>query len=62
MQVVIRKDSAPALGDLRRMGTGDHIILVAGVTDRKDWARVAHALVVAVAHGASVGWLCDGSL
>jgi hypothetical protein len=46
--------SAPALGDLRRLQTGDVVILHADAVTRKDWPRYADALNVAHARGADI--------
>jgi hypothetical protein len=58
--VLIDKDSAPPLGDLRLMGQGDSIFLRKGWTERKDGARYADAVMTAVARGADVRWLRRG--
>ncbi|MFD3573827.1 hypothetical protein [Streptomyces sp. NPDC058644] len=50
----IRPDYAPALGDLRVMGLGDVIVVRAGATERKDWARYMDAIGQAVARGTEV--------
>jgi hypothetical protein len=46
--------SAPALGDVRNLGAGDVIWLHRNVEARKDWARYADAIGVAVTRGAEV--------
>jgi len=52
--VDIRPESAPALGDLRRLGGGDTIFVFAGAAHRPDWARIQDAIGSAVARGANV--------
>mgnify|MGYP001167113941 CR=1 FL=1 len=57
--VDIRPESAPALGDLRRLGAGDTIFVFAGATQRPDWGRIQDAIGSAVARGANVTHLED---
>jgi hypothetical protein len=58
--VDIRQDAAPALGDVRLLGEGDHIYVFKDARARADWPRYAGAIGEAVGRGASVLWL-DGS-
>lgn len=51
---VITKDTAPALGNVRTLGSGDAIVLRPDATQRKDWARYQHAIGEAVSRGAGV--------
>lgn len=55
--VDIRLESAPALGDIRALGAGDHIYVFENAKQRKDWGRYTEAIGAAVGHGASVSWL-----
>ncbi|MFJ9408596.1 hypothetical protein [Streptomyces sp. NPDC101393] len=57
MFVDIRQDAAPALGDVRALGEGDHIYVFKDAKQRKDWTRYAVAIGHAVCNGASVSWL-----
>ncbi|QPB09570.1 hypothetical protein CPT_Sycamore_030 [Streptomyces phage Sycamore] len=50
-------DAAPALGDIRAMGTGDTVWLSPGVDGRNDWGRYLDALSSAVTRGAEVRWV-----
>ncbi|RCH68734.1 hypothetical protein DT019_08650 [Streptomyces sp. SDr-06] len=52
----VSHDTAPALGDLRKLGHGDTIWLQADARQRKDWTRYADALATAIARGADVRW------
>lgn len=52
----ISKDQAPALGDVRLMGSGDTIVVDLDAVDRKDWARYQDAIRQAMARGADVRW------
>lgn len=54
MERKITVSHAPALGDLRAMGTGDTVWIHANAETRKDWARYADALAAAVTRGAEV--------
>lgn len=55
--VLIDKNSAPALGDVRLLGKGDSIFLRKGWTERRDGSRYADAVMAAVTRGADVRWL-----
>ncbi|QBZ73402.1 hypothetical protein SEA_HEATHER_32 [Streptomyces phage Heather] len=55
--VLIDKGSAPPLGDVRLLGSGDSIFLRKGWTERTDGARYADAVMSAVARGADVRWI-----
>lgn len=55
--VLIDKDSAPALGDIRLLGKGDSIFLRNGWTSRRDGTRYADAVMSAVMRGADVRWV-----
>jgi hypothetical protein len=55
--VDIRLESAPALGDLRALGAGDHIYVFQNARQRKDWGYYTAAIGHAVGNGASVSWL-----
>jgi hypothetical protein len=50
----IRKDQAPALGDIRDLGRGDTIVVTHDANQRKDWGRFASAIADAVTQGADV--------
>jgi hypothetical protein len=50
--VLIAPDTAPAIGDVRALGTGDTILLRDGWSLRKDSGRYAGAIADAVSHGA----------
>ncbi len=52
--VDIRPESAPALGDVRTLGEGDHIYIYAGADKREDWPRYLAAVTHAVGRGANV--------
>lgn len=54
MFAVIRKDVAPALGDVRELGRGDVVLIVNGATARPDWGRYVDAVGQAVTNGADV--------
>lgn len=54
MFAVIRKDHAPALGNVRELGRGDTIVIVNGASVRPDWARYLDAIGQAVTNGADV--------
>lgn len=51
---VITKADAPALGDVRRMGQGDALIIGANATQRPDWPRYLEAMGPAITNGAEV--------
>lgn len=55
--MILSADSAPAIGDVRAASEGETIWLRPGVNSRKDWARYADALFVAVTRGADVRWV-----
>lgn len=55
--VLITRDSAPPLGDLRALGAGDSIFIRKGAFDRKDAGRYADAVSSAVSRGADVRWV-----
>ena len=46
--------SAPALGDLRKLQTGDVVLVRADAVKRNDWPRYSDALTVAHNRGADV--------
>jgi hypothetical protein len=46
--------SAPALGDLRKLQTGDVVLLRADAVKRVDWPRYSDALTVAHNRGAVI--------
>lgn len=50
----ITKSTAPALGDLRRLGVGNVIVIGAGATSRPDWGRYENAIGAAVTRGAEI--------
>ncbi|QAX94729.1 hypothetical protein HOV12_gp29 [Streptomyces phage Lilbooboo] len=52
----IGPESAPALGDVRALKSGDTVYLKPGAVERRDWGRYADALTQAIARGASVVW------
>lgn len=54
--VRIAREKAPPLGDIRSMQRGDVVVLVDGVTERRDWPRYADAIIAAVSRGAEVRW------
>jgi hypothetical protein len=45
---------APAMGDVRVMGTGDTVWLHEGATGRPDWPRMVDAIGAAISRGAEV--------
>jgi hypothetical protein len=53
-EVLITTKSAPALGDVRTLGTGDTVYMVTGWTARKDAPRYLDAVSAAVTRGADV--------
>lgn len=55
--MVISKDSAPAIGDVRAAKEGETVWLRPGVNSRKDWPRYADALFIALTRGADVRWV-----
>lgn len=54
--VIIYKDRAPAIGDVRN---ADTVLLATGAETRKDFSRYLDAAMAAVARGADVRWV-DG--
>lgn len=48
------------MGDVRRMQTGDVLILHDAARTRADWSRYQDAIRHAVARGAEVRWVHDG--
>ncbi|MCX4572309.1 hypothetical protein OHB41_03730 [Streptomyces sp. NBC_01571] len=50
----ISKAGAPALGDVRQMGSGDTLVILPSATQRRDWGRYQDAIGQAVARGAEV--------
>lgn len=57
--MVISKESAPALGDIRAMGEGSYILLRPSARQRKDWGRYQDAIAQAVSRGVGVHWLAQ---
>jgi hypothetical protein len=57
MERYVSYTGCPALGDIRRMGSGDTIALTDAAKERKDWGRIVDALAAAVSRGAGVRWL-----
>lgn len=55
--IFLRKDSCPALGDVRALGPGDEIVVAPGAETRKDWPRYVDAIGVAITRGADVRWV-----
>jgi hypothetical protein len=53
----ITATTAPALGDVRAMGTGETVWLVRGAETRKDWPRYADAIGGAASRGADIRWV-----
>jgi hypothetical protein len=53
--LLISKDSAPALGDVRQAGRGVVIVLTPDARERQDWGRYLDALTGAINRGATVG-------
>jgi hypothetical protein len=53
----ISLESAPSLGDVRAAGEGATLVLVHGVTRRKDWGRYQDAIAQAIGRGAEVRWV-----
>lgn len=51
---IITATSAPALGDIRRAGVGDWVVVRRSATERKDFAKYWEAVVVALKRGAVV--------
>jgi hypothetical protein len=45
------------MGDIRRMQTGDTLVLHASARKRKDWARLQDAVRHAAGRGADVRWV-----
>lgn len=56
MEVRIKGETAPALGDLRDLGAGDTVWLEPGVWNRRDWGRYVDAIAHAVCRGADARW------
>lgn len=54
LRLTVSYASAAALGDVRRAETGDTIVLHSDATRRKDWARYAEAITVALGRGADI--------
>lgn len=50
----ITAESAPAIGDVRAADVAHVVFVHADAPQRKDWARYADALTVAIARGAEV--------
>lgn len=53
----VSRNTAPAMGDVRRMQTGDVLIVHADARKRADWSRFQDAIRHAVARGAEVRWV-----
>ena len=56
MILIVRKDTSPALGDIRSLSAGDAIALTADARERKDFGRIVDAIGSAVSKGAEVVW------
>ena len=56
MILIIRKNTSPALGDIRSLSAGDAIALTADARERKDFGRIVDAIGSAVSKGAEVVW------
>lgn len=54
---VVNADQAPALGDIRQMGTGDVLVFRPSARRRRDFDRVWLAAGVATMRGAYVHWV-----
>ncbi|MGW8327327.1 hypothetical protein ACWGLE_05370 [Streptomyces sp. NPDC055897] len=54
MQITISAKSAPSLGDVRALGTGDMVRLHQDYRQRPDWIRYLAATAHAMARGARV--------
>lgn len=54
MNVYFTEKSAPAIADVRALGSGDEIWLWSGIENRKDILRYAEAVGIAVLRGAHV--------
>ncbi len=54
MELTITEQSAPPLGDVRELRTGDVLRLVPGYERRPDWVRYLAAAAHAMARGAQI--------
>lgn len=54
MLKIITEDSAPAAGDLRRLGAGDIIVVHHSALKRRDWARCWDAIGTAFMRGVEI--------
>ncbi|MFM9773422.1 hypothetical protein ACKI1Z_26685 [Streptomyces galilaeus] len=54
MITYVSMDHAPALGDVRQLGSGDAVVLAPDAVQRKDWPRYQDAIGTAVTRGAEV--------
>lgn len=59
MIYVVSGTRAPAAGDIRAMGPGDHVSVFRSATRRDDWAPIAGALMAAFARGADLVFADD---
>jgi hypothetical protein len=55
-KIRISVNRAPAAGDIRLLGTGDHVTLSPSVYEREDWMSLLPALTIALNRGASIVW------
>ena len=56
MNMKLSVDYAPAMGDVRTLGTGDTLWLIRGAEKRPDWPRYTDAIAQAVGRGADARW------
>lgn len=55
--MIISKDTATAMGDLRNAEPGSVILIRHDARERKDWPRYLDAITSAVSRGADVRWV-----
>lgn len=56
MDARIGKLVAPAIGDIRALGSGDTVWITPEANQRKDFGRYIDAVAAAVSRGADVRW------
>ncbi|MFI7357151.1 hypothetical protein OG365_07110 [Streptomyces sp. NBC_00853] len=54
MKLAVTEKQAPALGEVRALGSGDELHLMPGWKLRKDWIRYLAAAAHAMARGAQI--------
>lgn len=55
--MIISKDAATAMGDIRNAEPGSVILIRHDARERKDWPRFLDAITAAVSRGCDVHWV-----